>query len=57
MHYLGGKALEARLERAVDDEIARAHDRAADQARVDVTVQAHFTLQTSLQPQPQLFAL
>src|SRR5262245_18419458 len=57
MHYLRGEPLEARLERGVDDEIAGAHDGAADQACVDGAVQSHFTLQSLLLCRSQSRAL
>ena len=39
-----GDALEARAQRAVDHQVARAQHRAADQRRIDLAVQAHAAL-------------
>ena len=49
--------LEPRLERAVDHEIARAHDRAADQRRIDFAMQPYFALQALLAAPRKALAL
>src|SRR5215475_2016888 len=54
---LVGDALEPRSQRAVDDQIARAQHRAADQRRVDLAVQAHFALEALLERRRDLPAL
>src|SRR5688572_23645723 len=57
MHDLRRESLEPCFERAVDDEVAGAHDSAADQRRIDRAVQAHFTLQPFLERRGQPRAL
>ena len=54
---LDRQAVEARLQRAVDDEVAAAHDGAADQRLVHVAVQPHFALQALLQCRGQALPL
>jgi len=48
-------ALEARAEGTVDDQVARAHDRPADETRIDLGVQAHLAFQSFLQRRGELF--
>src|SRR5215472_14643938 len=44
-----GNAVETGTQRAVDDEIAGAQDSAADQRRIGLVVQPHFTLEPALE--------
>src|SRR5277367_1290143 len=52
-----GDALEARSDRAIDHQVPGAHDRATDEGRVDLSVQAYLALQALLERGGQLLLL